>query len=340
MMLTNISRTLLIVLIAGLIAMGWYAFSLTPASRSLLPDRGEAPPAATSTAPTDVSASAAVTGPAATPVYDTTEAGTFSAQKWSGFLKHTVLLAAITAAVLSVRKVIDLVKNWQRSKAAKLTASPTGRDQNWLDRREFLRLGGLVLTGGALAMVYKNITGSSEAVASGSGLSTPTKVANLPSTSQSSQLCVACPKGLTNDPYPGRCRLYVDNDNDGLCDYSIATACTSTAAGNSLPAQSNAPSEGIDSGGGSTPQQSCVACPRGLTNDPYPGRCRLYIDNDNDGFCDYSVATAACNSTSGANRPLVENYGSRRHFDSGWQDHENGWSEHGNGRHGHGNGGH
>lgn len=36
-------------------------------------------------------------------------------------------------------------------------------------------------------------------------------------------------------------------------------------------------------------QQSGVACPRGLINDPYPGRCRHYTDRNGDGICDYSV---------------------------------------------------
>lgn len=29
-----------------------------------------------------------------------------------------------------------------------------------------------------------------------------------------------CPYGLVNDPYPGRCRRYVDTDGDGICDLS------------------------------------------------------------------------------------------------------------------------
>ena len=32
-----------------------------------------------------------------------------------------------------------------------------------------------------------------------------------------------------------------------------------------------------------------VACPLGLVNDPYPGKCRHYVDTTGDGFCDYSV---------------------------------------------------
>ena len=39
------------------------------------------------------------------------------------------------------------------------------------------------------------------------------------------QMCVACPRGIVNDPYPGRCRQYVDRDGDGLCDHSIPTLC-------------------------------------------------------------------------------------------------------------------
>ncbi len=29
-----------------------------------------------------------------------------------------------------------------------------------------------------------------------------------------------CPRGLTNDPYPGVCGQYVDETNDGICDRS------------------------------------------------------------------------------------------------------------------------
>jgi len=342
-MLKNILHTLLIVLIAGLIAVGWYAFSLTPASQSLLPDRAETRPAAAGVAQTadqtDVSSSAtavSASNTAARPAAGNEgEGGLFSAQTGLGFLKHTLLLAAVTAAVLSVRKVIALVKNWQSGRTAKSAVPVTGLDQKGLERREFLRLGGLVLASGALAMAYKHIGSSYAAAALGSGLNTqttPTKVSDLPSTS-SSQRCVACPKGRINDPYPGRCDLYIDNDGDGLCDYSVATACatlSAAAAKNNNAAASSAPASSTP-----TPQsqpQRCAACPKGRTNDPYPGECHLYIDNDGDGFCDYSVATATCNSNSisGENRPDAENYNSPEQFDFGRQGHKNGRQGHGN----------
>jgi hypothetical protein len=31
-----------------------------------------------------------------------------------------------------------------------------------------------------------------------------------------------------------------------------------------------------------------VACPRGVVNDPYPGKCRQYRDTDGSGYCDLS----------------------------------------------------
>jgi hypothetical protein len=37
-----------------------------------------------------------------------------------------------------------------------------------------------------------------------------------------------------------------------------------------------------------SPQQVCVACPRALVNDPYPGRCRRYVDANGNGVCDLS----------------------------------------------------
>ena len=36
------------------------------------------------------------------------------------------------------------------------------------------------------------------------------------------------------------------------------------------------------------PDEICVACPRGMVNDPYPGRCRRYTDANDNGTCDFS----------------------------------------------------
>jgi hypothetical protein len=42
-------------------------------------------------------------------------------------------------------------------------------------------------------------------------------------------------------------------------------------------------------------QRDGVACPRGVVNDPYPGRCRRYTDGNGDGICDYSVTGSGYN---------------------------------------------
>jgi hypothetical protein len=39
----------------------------------------------------------------------------------------------------------------------------------------------------------------------------------------SGRLTVACRKGVTYCPYPGRCRSFRDRDGDGYCDLSIPT---------------------------------------------------------------------------------------------------------------------
>lgn len=51
-------------------------------------------------------------------------------------------------------------------------------------------------------------------------------------------------------------------------------------------------------------QASGVACPHGLVNDPYPGRCRHYRDSDGDGICDYSVAGSGSNQSAAGDGSL------------------------------------
>ena len=52
------------------------------------------------------------------------------------------------------------------------------------------------------------------AAALGSGCSAQTEQESQ--RTQSTQ----CPHGLVNDPYPGKCRRYVDKDENGICDLS------------------------------------------------------------------------------------------------------------------------
>jgi hypothetical protein len=49
---------------------------------------------------------------------------------------------------------------------------------------------------------------------------TATAVPTAEATQAVSRARGRCPKGLVNDPFPGRCRRYTDLDGDGICDYS------------------------------------------------------------------------------------------------------------------------
>lgn len=90
-----------------------------------------------------------------------------------------------------------------------------------LSRRAFLVLGGAatVVAGAALAG-YRAIFAST--------------AETDPSDSQTTATVqgggVACPRNLVNDPYPGRCHLYVDSDGDGICDYSVPGSGSNVAS--------------------------------------------------------------------------------------------------------------
>lgn len=119
---------------------------------------------------------------------------------------------------------------------AKLARTATTTNGNLISRRQFLRTAGLSAVAlGTVAISYKSLLGS-DAAADGltaiddigsqpTATSIPLTV--LPSQNVSTQseqaTTVACHKGVTYDPYPGRCRQYIDNDGDGYCDYSIPT---------------------------------------------------------------------------------------------------------------------
>jgi hypothetical protein len=117
-----------------------------------------------------------------------------------------------------------------------------------MNRRDFLRLSGVAMVGAGLGVLgYRTIrtAGSTDAVQEAQQdrlvspavdrpslreaeteelqpLPTPTRQVPPPAapTEAPQQVCVACPRALVNDPYPGRCRRYVDANGNGVCDLS------------------------------------------------------------------------------------------------------------------------
>lgn len=79
-----------------------------------------------------------------------------------------------------------------------------------IDRRGFIRLCGCAACGAVLVLAgCSNDQASAGAAASGTVSET------------SATGAVACPRGVTWDPYPGRCHSYRDSDGDGYCDWSV-----------------------------------------------------------------------------------------------------------------------
>jgi len=71
-----------------------------------------------------------------------------------------------------------------------------------VNRRKLLAMGGTLILGTVCTACLGNTTTSDGSETSSSG--------------------TRCPHGLTNDPYPGKCRMYVDSNDSGYCDYSEA----------------------------------------------------------------------------------------------------------------------
>jgi hypothetical protein len=77
----------------------------------------------------------------------------------------------------------------------------------------------------------------------------------------------------------------------GLLVASTAIFGTDRAGANSIEQEDTSSSEASSTATqvSITTQGGTVACPRGLVNDPYPGKYHHFVDTTGDGFCDYSV---------------------------------------------------
>ncbi|NLS79950.1 MAG: DUF4405 domain-containing protein [Chloroflexi bacterium] len=77
--------------------------------------------------------------------------------------------------------------------------------------------------------------------------------------------------------------LPTDTAQPALAPAALATATVAATNTKAAPAQPVATSTPAAA------KKLTVKCPKGLTYDRYPGRCRLYRDTNGDGYCDYSI---------------------------------------------------
>jgi hypothetical protein len=84
---------------------------------------------------------------------------------------------------------------------------------NKLSRRRFLALGCGAICTAALVGGCASRLGTE-------GLEADGQTDDAMSVSAQGSSSTRCPKGLVNDPYPGRCHHYVDSNGSGYCDLS------------------------------------------------------------------------------------------------------------------------
>lgn len=140
---------------------------------------------------------------------------------------HTWGSLAMIAGVLA-----HLVLHWKWIVTmTKKTLLPAGNSKRGttstagtgMTRRQFLSLGAAAALTGVILASYWTLTGTRTISADQGSSDTSGKVPPPPEIEQAMQQQggVACPRGLVNDPYPGRCRNYTDRNGDSICDYSV-----------------------------------------------------------------------------------------------------------------------
>ena len=131
--------------------------------------------------------------------------------------------------IVSMTKQVLATKDRRPVEGPAPSPAASGATEASMSRRAFLQLGGIaVVTTGLVVAGLRLFSGRDVGQASRDGVA-------LAAGGQASGLeqasGVACPFGLVNDPYPGRCRFYEDSTGDGICDYSVAGSGSSLATG-------------------------------------------------------------------------------------------------------------
>jgi hypothetical protein len=164
-----------------------------------------------------------------------------------------VMIAGVAMhLVLHWKWIIAMTKRMlpkmKRQEVPEATPRPAGGTTacRGMNRRDFLRLGGMAAASVGLAVVgYKALLATEPAetsqdntsnrplpivtqqssqteveVGAGQSVTTATATPTVVPTESPPEGSVACPRGRGHCPYPGHCRRYVDANNDGFCDYT------------------------------------------------------------------------------------------------------------------------
>jgi hypothetical protein len=189
---------------------------------------------------------------------------------WSSLI---MVAGALLHVALHWQWVVSMTRKTLRPAASAPTviAQPTG---GTLTRRRLMQIGGLGLVAGIAFVGFRALSDTAATPATaddGSDSLTPVGVADATATPTDRPRASA-----TSQPtrQPGG---------------------STTARPTVQPRESTVAQPTRQPGGSTTEQSTCLACPKRIAYDRYPGRCRLYVDKDRDGYCDYSIP-GSCNS--------------------------------------------
>jgi hypothetical protein len=138
--------------------------------------------------------------------------------------------------VLWYPAVVPQIKTHAAEELFSMTSSD--RTDGKVSRREFLRMGGVAVVAVGALLAGCRPSGTANTTSEGRGQANPlatvaTATALVDSAASSpaaaatatpaaqQNLGVACPFGLVNDRFPGRCKRYRDSDGNGYCDFSV-----------------------------------------------------------------------------------------------------------------------
>ncbi len=250
-------------------------------------------------------------------------------QTWSQL--HTwSSLAMIGGALLHLalhwQWVRVMTKKTLRPAAAGQTAAQANAAR-W-SRRRVLQLGGLALASGAVAIGYRALFGPRDTPVLAADDASPSAKPGVGSAAGQTPAPTRPQTEATATPgnTPAKPRLETGPETGGSATAAQTPPPASAQIGGNAaptripaparpqtgtsgaPTQTPAPAKpqtgtgSSSSSGKATAPATCLACPKGISYDPYPGRCRLYVDRDGDRYCDLSIPAACSNATPPASR--------------------------------------
>jgi hypothetical protein len=190
---------------------------------------------------------------------------------WSSLV---MVAGALLHVALHWQWVVSMTRKTLRP-AVSLPNATTQPAGGTLTRRRLLQLGGLALASGIALVSFRALSDAAATPAAADDSPAPPPAAGAAGATATPSDRPKAAAAAQATPQPGG---------------------STPARPTPKPKESTAAQPTRQPGGSTAGQTTCLACPKRISYDRYPGRCRLYVDKDRDGYCDYSIP-GSCNST-------------------------------------------